>query len=443
MISATFFSFFATILMLVWVAGLWQGALFVGLAAVMIRFMPRASATVRHYGLVMLFVLSLGIPWLSLLHRSAAAPAAHSLQVSFWIAFLLAGWWLAATLYRTMSLVLAWQYLAKVRRTAVPVAFPLEASDMGVRRRPRVCTSALVDTPVIVGFFRPMLLLPDWLAPTLTSEQFRQIALHECEHLRRCDDWTNLWLQIGITLFPLNPALLWLNRRIGVQRELACDAAVVAATARPVDYAASLVSIASQRRLAGSLQFALAAWGRQSEISQRVHALLQQPRQWTGMQRAAAMGAGMVLMLLSVAGLSLAPQLVSVKTPFSITAKGLQNRALPEPIAEVSYSSPETAAVRFRPTSYTVTTLTHTQPIAHHVVSSARNRRAPLAMRRSNSLRSTEAVSARLARVSDGDAPERSVVAVQYETRMQTIPALFVPTYLAVPVSGGWIMIQL
>ena len=60
----------------------------------------------------------------------------------------------------------------------------------------------------MIGFFSPRLLIPEWLFAKLAPSDLQQIVLHECEHLRRGDDWINLLQKVGLALFPLNPALL-------------------------------------------------------------------------------------------------------------------------------------------------------------------------------------------------------------------------------------------
>ena len=47
--------------------------------------------------------------------------------------------------------------------------------------------------------------------------------LHEAGHLRRRDDWMNLLQKVGLVLLPLNPVLMWIERRLCLERELACD----------------------------------------------------------------------------------------------------------------------------------------------------------------------------------------------------------------------------
>ena len=184
---------------------------------------------------------------------------------------------------------------------------------------------------MVLGFRERRLLLPPWMVPTLSYKELRQITLHECEHLRRHDDWSNLLLQIILMLFPLHPALAWLHRRIRVQRELACDAAVVAATARPLAYATCLTRLAEKRIQRNHLRLALAAWGRESELLQRVNALLRQATAWNRRQSGVAAGAGaVVLFTLSVA--------IARVPPFVVIATG-------QPSALTTISSGTPAAV--------------------------------------------------------------------------------------------------
>ena len=53
----------------------------------------------------------------------------------------------------------------------------------------------------------------------LTLPELRQVVLHECEHLRRRDDWMNLLQKIALAMFPLNLPMLWVDRRLSLERE--------------------------------------------------------------------------------------------------------------------------------------------------------------------------------------------------------------------------------
>jgi len=252
-------------------------------------------------------------------------------------------------------------------------------------------------------------------------------------------------LQVGLALFPLNPALLWLNRRIGIQRELACDAAVVTATARPVDYAASLTRIAEQHMRTNTLRLALAAWGEQSELSQRIQALLIQPRNWSATQQVVATSlVAMVLFVCSI-GVAHAPQLVCVEKSaemLSMSGPGIQ--VLDREATPMSSSHPTSAApFQLVPASYIAHTDVSTKRVQSRKMMQMRRRREPQFVYTSTLVQTIERPSFRLARASGTDTSEPSIDAHYAEAPVRTVPALFSPAYLAVPLSNGWLLIQL
>jgi hypothetical protein len=101
-----------------------------------------------------------------------------------------------------------------------------------------------------------------------------QITLHETEHLRRGDDWTNLLQKLSLVLFPLNPVLLWMERKLCLEREMACDEAVVRVTRAPRAYAACLTSLAERGIQRRAEALSLGAWQRRPELVHRVHSIL-------------------------------------------------------------------------------------------------------------------------------------------------------------------------
>ncbi len=86
-----------------------------------------------------------------------------------------------------------------------------------------VMESAQVQSPMLHGFLRPRLLLPDGLMRRLSPEQLRHVFLHELAHVRRCDilvNWLATWLQILHWFNPLVWLALWCMRN---ERELTAD----------------------------------------------------------------------------------------------------------------------------------------------------------------------------------------------------------------------------
>jgi|HubBroStandDraft_1064217.scaffolds.fasta_scaffold00368_19 Zn-dependent protease with chaperone function len=106
-----------------------------------------------------------------------------------------------------------------------------------------VATSELVRVPAAIGFWKRTIILPAWALRELPPEDLNVILLHEFAHLRRGDDWTNLIQKVVRALFFFHPAVWWIESRLSMEREMACDDAVLADTANPQGYANCLVSL--------------------------------------------------------------------------------------------------------------------------------------------------------------------------------------------------------
>jgi hypothetical protein len=100
------------------------------------------------------------------------------------------------------------------------------------------------------------------------------ILIHELAHLRRFDDWTNLAQQILKALLFFHPAVWWIETHLALEREMACDDAVLALTGNPHGYALCLVSIAEKTFLRRGLALAHAIVNRMRQTSLRVSRIL-------------------------------------------------------------------------------------------------------------------------------------------------------------------------
>ena len=135
-----------------------------------------------------------------------------------------------------------------------------------------------VHVPMAIGLLRPAILVPRWVMQELSIAELNQIFLHELAHLRRWDDWTNLAQQLVKALFFFHPAVWWIENKISLERELACDDAVLAATASPRAYAECLTHLAERSFAHRTLALAQAALGRIRQISLRVAQILDENR---------------------------------------------------------------------------------------------------------------------------------------------------------------------
>ncbi len=292
----TAFAVFAKAAAPVAVSALWQGAAVAVGMAISLRLFPRVSAAHRFAAWSVGFALVAGLPFLPLFSQVAAnagtisvGPFLPRVAPRPWIALdsrwalAIAGLWLATAMYRLAELAFHSIRVRKLWKSATPIADrDLAASLDGSfpdGSSTEICTTRELDRPSVIGFFVPRILIPEWLVERLTPQELEQVVLHEAEHLRRRDDWTNLLQKLCLVLFPLNPALAWMERRLCREREMACDEGVVERTQAPRAYAACLTSLA-ERGLQRDLEhraetLSLAAWRRRPELVHRVHSILQ------------------------------------------------------------------------------------------------------------------------------------------------------------------------
>jgi hypothetical protein len=113
------------------------------------------------------------------------------------------------------------------------------------------------------------------------------------EHLHRGDDWTNLLQKFALVLFPLNPALAWVERRLCAERELACDDRVLHAGSGRKAYALCLTHLAEFALVRRGFSLVLGAWERRPELVRRVHRILSEPARSMGRRPALAAMAGL------------------------------------------------------------------------------------------------------------------------------------------------------
>ena len=156
------------------------------------------------------------------------------------------------------------------------------------------------------------------------------MVIHEMEHLRRGDDWTNLLQKLALVLFPLNPALVWVERRLCAERELACDDRVLHAGSGRKAYALCLTHLAEYSLVRRGFALVLGAWERRPELVRRVQRILYQPARTMGRKPALAV-CGTLLAGIFGCTLTLAhaPQLVSVCRPQMVRHSRRRNRFRP------------------------------------------------------------------------------------------------------------------
>lgn len=145
-------------------------------------------------------------------------------------------------------------------------------------RAVEVRVSDHLRVPTAIGFFKPAILLPRWAVEELSLEELNAVVLHELGHLRRWDDWTNLAQKIVRAILFFHPGVWWIDSRLTLEREMACDDLVLARIGNVRGYAECLVSVAEKSALRTRLALALAAVGGMKQTGLRIARILDRNR---------------------------------------------------------------------------------------------------------------------------------------------------------------------
>ena len=174
-------------------------------------------------------------------------------RVSGWLPLVV--WsWCAGVVFLLGRMAVRLRGVRRLRRTAVAaVPAPLRtachelALRLGLRVDFRVAASAAVDSPTVIGWWRPVILLPIAALANLSPAQVEAILAHELAHIRRHDYLVNLLQSVVETLLFYHPAVWWLSGRVRAEREDACDDIAVTVCGDRAEYAAALATLETRR----------------------------------------------------------------------------------------------------------------------------------------------------------------------------------------------------
>ncbi len=293
---------------------LWQGAVLAVIYSLLRIGLRRCSANTRYAAACLMLVLLLGAPVITALYgplkfsitaheqvRADATSASgagltpisqahrHDLgnAASRWLlaggAFLerclpsvVTGWIFGVVLVSCRWLQGCWW----VRRVRTVQVEPVDAALIAVleylkcrfeiQRPVRLVKSALAEVPMVVGWIRPVILLPASALTGLTLEQLESILAHELAHVRRWDYVVNAVQNLIETLLFYHPAVWWISRCVREEREHCCDDLVLRVCQDRVAYARALFRLEELRGVPGRL--ACAASG--GSLLRRIRRLL-------------------------------------------------------------------------------------------------------------------------------------------------------------------------
>ena len=260
---------------------LWQGAIIAAVYAVARRLTARSSPNVRYVLACMalaLMVASVGLTWVLLgsaptgnaaatfaVSKPGPAPAAaHAVAGSFttplpavistqYLPWVVAAWF-AGVIALCLRLIATWISAEHLRTRKVRLA-PIEWQQtldrlkqrVRISRPVRLLVSARVNTPMVVGWLRPVVLTPVGALAGLPPGQIEALLLHELAHIRRHDYLVNVLQSILEALLFYHPAVWWISGHIRAERELCCDDIAVSINGDALTFARALLELASLR----------------------------------------------------------------------------------------------------------------------------------------------------------------------------------------------------
>jgi uncharacterized protein (TIGR03435 family) len=252
---------------------LWQGALIAGLYAIARR---RARAPRVRYGIACLTLTIMAaapvVTWIALAPPAATSAPIHlavrahgnagdlaagelfytpdSEHILPWIVL---AWLTGATIF-SVRLTRSWIAAVRLRSRFVHPApiqwratFERLAARLGVSRPVRLLVSAVVQTPAVIGWVRPVVLIPAAALTGLPANQLEALLLHELAHIRRADYLVGILQSAAEALLFYHPAVWWVSHHIRAERELCCDDMAVEATGDVLTYARALANLETFR----------------------------------------------------------------------------------------------------------------------------------------------------------------------------------------------------
>lgn len=175
--------------------------------------------------------------------------------------------YLGLLIFPSYRLFQNWQFVQRIQNKSLQKAdlnyrlfVQKVAAQLGIRKKVFVYLSALVKSPVTVGYVKPIVLLPLASLSNLSIPQVEAILLHEVAHIRRYDYVINFIISIISTFLYFNPFIKLFIKNIDEERENCCDQLVLQFGYDKISYASALLTL--EKISSAQLIFAMGATGK-------------------------------------------------------------------------------------------------------------------------------------------------------------------------------------
>ena len=228
-------------------------------ALVLVALLPVVTAYVLYSAPTPVSALVAGVTLPPAISAGFTLPVpSQSTWATVWQSWAVPVWSLGVLLF-SVRLVWGCREVSMMRRRGTPAQMSIVANvqalaaRLGITRPISVLMASAEDGPSVVGWIRPVVLLPTATLIGLTTAQLEAVLAHEVAHIRRHDYLVNLGQILLETVLFYHPAVWWISARIRRERELCCDDLAVQSCGDAVCYARALTKLERLRLSAPSL----------------------------------------------------------------------------------------------------------------------------------------------------------------------------------------------
>lgn len=312
------------------VHSLWQGLILTVLAGFVLLLTRRTTAALRYAVLCSLFFLYLGGVCLTFLiewngEMDAAQKYMVAEQASSFPIFSIEHWRTAAANFlnqNTHWIVLAWTlvllfqsgrmlremvYVRELRnrRTWTAETFwrakvKALAEELGIRKTVLLAESAVVKVPIVMGHFKPLVMVPVGMLNHLSPGEMEAVLLHELAHIRRHDYLVNYVQRIAETFLFFNPGMLWVSSLLRTEREACCDEMAIARTGNKLQFVEALIRC--KEHALQTPGFSLGLFGNRNLLLQRLNRIVSNRNKSLSLFETSFLGISILVLMLILSG---------------------------------------------------------------------------------------------------------------------------------------------
>lgn len=188
--------------------------------------------------------------------------------------------WFAGFLFFALRFTGGLVYTARIKRKIILIdeeiwdeTLNCLTRKINLKKKITLAESAIVKVPIVLGYFKPMILLPLGLVSGLPVSQVEAIIAHEIAHIKRYDILINLFQSVAEIFFFFNPFVWYISNKIKAERENSCDDIAIGLCGDEVVYAKALAN-AEIFKESNEPLFAIPLFKNQNQLYRRIKRML-------------------------------------------------------------------------------------------------------------------------------------------------------------------------